>query len=388
MTAMYTRQLDVPDQSFFLFGPRGTGKTTWLSARLPQAIWFDLLQTSTFLQLLRSPDSFSQRLDAVDTGGWVVVDEVQRLPVLLDEIHALMNRHPGKFKFAITGSSARKLKRQGTNLLAGRAINRRFFPLTGAEMNYDFDTDELLRFGCLPAIRSTSLSPQRIDILEAYVANYLQEEIQQEAAVKQLDSFHRFLEVAALMNARVTNVAGIARDAGVARPTVQGYFQVLIDTLVGFWLPAWQPRVKVKERRQPKFYFFDTGVIRGIAGRLREPLGDEERGGLLETLILHELRSWMNVSNCGGDLRYWSTPSGSEIDLVWTRGKRAVGIEVKASRQWRREFSGTLKEMSATGRLTRCFGIYRGRERLQDGPVTILPVKAFMQELASGLVIG
>jgi predicted AAA+ superfamily ATPase len=388
MTAMYTRQLEVPDRSFFLFGPRGTGKTTWLSSRLPDAIWFDLLQTATFLQLLRSPETFSQRLDAMEDGGWVVVDEVQRLPVLLDEIHAVMNRHPEKFKFAITGSSARKLKREGTNLLAGRAINRRFFPLTGAEMNYKFDTDELLLFGCLPAVRSSTSTLDRVDILEAYVANYLQEEIQQEAAVKQLDSFHRFLEIAALMNSRVTNVAGIARDAAVARPTVQGYFQVLIETLIGFWLPAWQPRAKVKERKQPKFYFFDTGVVRGIAGRLREPLSDEERGGLLETLILHELRSWMNVSNCGGKLSYWSTPSGNEIDLIWTRGETAVGIEVKAGRQWRGEFSRALKEMAAEQRLARCFGIYRGPHRLQDGPVTVFPVMEFMKELASGLVIG
>jgi predicted AAA+ superfamily ATPase len=159
-----------------------------------------------------------------------------------------MNRHLRKFRFAMTGSSARKLKRGGANLLAGRAINRRFFPLTGAELNYDFDVDGLLETGCLPAVRVEESNTARIDTLEAYVANYLQEEIQQEAAVKRLDAFTS-----------------------------------LIDTLIGFWLPAWQPRAKVKETRHPKFYFFDPGVVRGIGGRLREPLDEEERGRLLET---------------------------------------------------------------------------------------------------------
>src|SRR5207237_1031112 len=167
--------------------------------------------------------------------------------------------------------------------------NRKFFPLTAAELNFDFDPDRVLRFGLLPQIQS---DPDfAVDALEAYVSNYLREEVQQEALVRRLDSFARFLQVAALMNGQVANVTGIARDAAVARPTVQGYFETLMDTLIGFWLPAWQRRAKVKEAASPKFYLFDPGVARGLAGRLREPLESGERGPLLETWALHELRA-------------------------------------------------------------------------------------------------
>jgi len=387
MLAMYTRQLSLPDRSFFLFGPRGTGKTTWLQAVLPRAAWFDLLRSTEYLQFLRNPEVFRQRVAALPPGQWVVVDEIQRLPALLDEIHSLMNQHPKKHRFALTGSSARKLKRSGVNLLAGRTINRRFFPLTGSEMEFDFRVDDLLRFGCLPAIQSERTSRARLDTLEAYVTNYVREEIQQEAAVKNLDSFSRFLEVAAIMNGQVTNVAGIARDAAVSRPTVQGYFEVLIDTLIGIWLPAWQPRAKVKEARHPKFFFFDPGVVRAIAGRTREALGQEERGALLETLVLHELRAWINVANCGGELSYWRTPSGTEVDFVWSRGARAIAIEVKAGKTWRAEYSRGLKTLAETKKLAKCFGVYGGDDRLKDGPVLVLPVIDFMRELASGRIL-
>jgi predicted AAA+ superfamily ATPase len=332
------------------------------------AMWFDLLRSSEYLHLLRNPDMFRQRVAAVRRSSWIVVDEVQRLPVLLDEVHALMNEFPRKFRFALTGSSSRKLKRSGVNLLAGRAINRLFHPLTGAEMRYDVDVDDLLRFGCLPAVRSERTNRARIDVLDAYVANYLREEIQQEAAVKNQDSFSRFLEIAGIANAQVTNVAGIARDAGVARPTVQGYFDVLVDTWIGSWLPAWQQRAKIKEVRHPKFYFSDPGVVRGVSGRLRSALTPDERGRLLETLVLHELRARIDIANCGGELRYWSTPSAAEVDFIWTRGARAVGIEVKASTVWRREFRRSLQALLEAKAVRRCFAVYGGSERLEDGP--------------------
>jgi predicted AAA+ superfamily ATPase len=226
-----------------------------------------------------------------------------------------------------------------------------------------------------------------VDILDAYTANYLREEIQQEAAVKNLDSFSRFLQIAGIMNAQVTNVAGIARDAAVSRPTVQGYFEVLIDTLVGVWLPAWQPRAKVKEARHPKFYFFDPGVVRAIAGRTRDPLGTEERGGLLETLVLHELRAWMNVANCGGELSYWRTPSGTEVDFIWSRGSRAVAIEVKSGNSWRPHYARGLRALTEAGKAARCFAVYGGRERLKDGGVSVLPVVDFMRELTAGSIL-
>jgi predicted AAA+ superfamily ATPase len=388
MLAMFARRLELPSRSFFLFGPRGTGKTTWLGLKIPDGEWFDLLRTQRLLDLMRTPDLFRQRVESLKEGSWVVVDEIQRMPELLNEIHSLMNQYPGKYLFAITGSSARKLKRGGINLLAGRAVNRQFFPLTGYELDYGFEIDDLLRFGTLPVVAAETTPEGRIDLLEAYVANYVREEIQQEAAVKNLDSFARFLEIAGIMNAQVTNISGIARDAAVARPTVQGYFQVLIDTLIGVWLPAWQPRMKIKEVSHPKFYFFDPGVVRGVGRRLREPLGEDERGWLLETVVLHELRSWIEMANAGGQLFYWRTPSGAEVDFVWVRGSLTYGIEVKAARRWKPEFGRALREMHDAGLIARCFGVYGGSERLQDGPVCVLPIKEFMRDLAEGQILS
>lgn len=383
---MFTRQQRLPGRSFFLFGPRGTGKTTWLRYLLPESLWFDLLRTRTLLELSQRPETFRQQVEARPHGSWVVVDEVQRVPTLLNEVHALIAEHGRAYRFALSGSSARKLKRLDVNLLAGRAINRQFFPLTSAELNFEFDPDSVLRFGLLPQIRSDP--DYATDALEAYATNYLREEIQQEALVKRLDSFARFLQVAALMNGQIVNVAGIARDAAVARPTVQGYFETLVDTLIGFWLPAWRRRAKVKETASPKFYLFDPGVVRALAGRLRDPLDSSERGFLLETWVLHELRATIAYLNLGGELRYWRTPSGSEVDFIWTRANRAVGIEVKASATWRPEFGAPLKGLVADGVVKSGFAIYTGTAELKDGPLRVLPLKRFLKELHAGNVLG
>jgi len=386
---MYARELALPDRSFFLFGPRGTGKTTWLRTVLPDAHWVNLLVDRVLVRLVRDPERFAQEVEALPAGSWVVVDEVQKLPALLNEVQDLLVKHRQRQRFALTGSSARKLKRGDINLLAGRVINRKFFPLTAAEMGDDFAVEDVLRFGSLPAVVSErGGDAARIDLLEAYAENYLTQEIRHEALVKRLDSFTRFLEVAALMNAQVTNVAGIARDAAVARPTVQGYFEILIDTLVGTWLPAWRPRAKVKEVGHPKFYFFDTGAVRALAGRLREPLADPERGHLLETYVLHELRAWVNRSGCGGQLAYWRTPSGSEVDFIWSRAGKAVGIEVKAASRWRRGDGAALKQLREDLHVRRAFGVYLGREALRDGPIDVLPLRQFLLRLAAGRVLG
>jgi predicted AAA+ superfamily ATPase len=382
---MFTRSFRLPEHSFFLFGPRGTGKTTWLRHVLPDALWFDLLRTQTFLALTRQPESFRQQVEAQRRNSWVVVDEVQRLPTLLNEVHALIAERGRAYQFALSGSSARKLRRMDVNLLAGRVINRQFFPLTAAELNYDVDPDRILRFGLLPQIHA---EPDfALDSLEAYAANYIREEIQQEAIVRHLNSFSRFVEVAALMNGQVANVAGLARDAVVARPTVQGYFTVLVDTLIGTWLPAWRKRAKVKEVASPKFYLFDPGVVRALGGRLREPLDAAERGFLLETWILHELRAAMASQDTGGQLHYWRTPSGSEVDFVWTRGAHAVGVEVKAATTWRREYGASLKALIVQGTLQAGYGTYLGAAELKDGPLRIFPLRRFLKELASGQVL-
>jgi predicted AAA+ superfamily ATPase len=386
LLVMFPRAYALPKGSFFLFGPRATGKTTWLRSVLPSALWIDLLQMREVLDLTRQPELFRSRVEALPAGSWAVIDEIQRLPQLLDEVHSLIATHPTRYRFAMLGSSARKLRRLEVNLLAGRAVRREFFPLIGQEMGYDFSLAELLAFGTLPAIRSDVSNA--VDVLEAYTTTYLREEIQQESLIRDLPSFSRFLEVAAIANGQVTSVASIARDAGVARPTVQRYFDVLVDTLIGIWVRPWKASARIKEVGHPKFYFFDTGVVRALRGTTRERLESAARGALLETLVLHELRAHMAILGTGGEINYWATPSGGEIDFIWRRGKRAVGVEVKAANRYRREEAATLREFLARKHIASAYLVYDGKEILKDGGVVILPVTEFMRRLARGDVIG
>jgi predicted AAA+ superfamily ATPase len=337
---------------------------------------------------MRDPDAFRHAVEACPRGTWVVVDEVQRHPSLLNDVQDLIARHGARYRYALTGSSARRLRREQANLLAARVVNRRFFPLTADELGADFDVNLALRWGTLPSVASEPDERTRMDLLEAYVSNYIAQEIRLEAAVRRLDAFTRFLEVAALANAQVTNVTALARDAGVARPTVQGYFETLTDTLLGVWLPAWRPSARVKEVGHPKFYFFDPGVVRALAGRAREPLERAERGPLLETYIFHELRAYQDHAGCGGDFSYWSTPARSEVDFVWTRARHAVAIEVKASPRWRGEDGRALAGLLDAGAVRRAFAVYEGGARLRAGSVEVLPVETFLRALHAGDVIG
>jgi len=384
LSTMYTRSLVPPDRSFFCLGPRGTGKTTWLRQRFPSAAWYDLLRTSTLLGLMRNPDRFRMEVAALPRRSWIVVDEVQKLPALLDEVHALLFEFGDKYRFALSGSSARKLRRTSSNLLAGRVVRRQFFPLSIAELGKDFECARALAFGLLPYVWS---HPRRaVATIEAYALTYLREEIQQEALVGNLDSFARFLEVAGLVHGQVLNYSNVARDAGVARVTVQRYFDVLADTLIGVRLPAWQARARIKEVAHPKFYFFDPGVVRALQGRLRDPVESHERGPLLETLVLHELRSWMSGADTSGALCYWAVPSGGEVDFIWRRGARAIGFEVKAASSWRREHSAVLRALVAEKKLQAGYGIYTGDAVLADGGIAVLPVRVFAERLRSGKI--
>ncbi len=344
------------------------------------------MDSETYLKLVRSPSLIRMEIEALPKGAWIVIDEIQKLPILLNEVHKLTVDYNNKYLFALSGSSARKLKRMDANLLAGRAINRYFFPLTGRELDFNFDIDRLLGFGCLPRV---CVEPEfAVDILEAYVTNYLKEEIQQEAFVKDFGSFSRFLEIAAICNGNVTNVANISRDAGVARVTVQRYFDVLETTLIGSWLPAWRAKVKIKEIGKPKFYFFDTGVVRALSDALRDPVEKAEKGVLLENLIFNELRAAQNTLQCGGKFYYWRTPAGSEVDFIWDRGKKAVGIEIKATDNFRKSYCKSLKMLIEGGHIQKGFVVYLGEDVLKDGDIPILPLKLFMKELCNGGIIG
>ncbi len=388
MMSVYTRRLRPPDRSFFLFGPRATGKTTWLREHFASARWYNLLLDGEMIRLTRDPELFLLEAAALPAGSWVVVDEVQRAPGLLNSVHELLSRRNLGLRFALTGSSARKLKRGQANLLAGRAVTRRFFPLVAQEVGFELDVLDVLRFGMLPSVRSERSHQGRVDLLEAYGEVYLAEEIRAEALVKNLAAFARFLEVAALMNGQVTSISAIARDAGIARPTVQGYFDVLVDTLIGTWVPAFRPRARVKEVAHSKFYFFDSGVARSLARRLREPLESSERGPLLETYVLHELRAYINDSGCGGELFYWRTPSGTEVDFVWSRGNRRVAIDVKASARWRSNEVRGLKELARNLSQTRAIAVYLGEHILNDDEVEVLPLRTFLERLSAGKLLS
>lgn len=389
MMVMYTRLLRPPERSFFLLGPRGTGKSTWLREHFPTARTYNLLLDREWLRLQKEPLAFRGEVDALPNGSWVVIDEVQRLPSLLNEVHDILSLNERRVRFALTGSSARKLRSNDVNLLAGRAISRSFFPLCFAELQpTESQVESVLKFGLLPSVLNAENDIDKIDILEAYQETYLTQEIRAESLVRRLDSFVAFLGVAALMNGQVTNVSSIARDAGVTRPTVQGFFELLQDTLLSHLLPAFKPKARVKEVQHPKFYLFDSGVVRSLAGRLREPLESTERGTLLETWLLHELRCHVHYANIGGKLSYWRTHDDVEVDFVYSTAKSHVGIEVKASHRFRSEDTKGLKALHESIGLKRQILVYLGQTAQRHGDIEVLPLFSFLSQLHAGTLLG
>ena len=301
-------------------------------------------------------------------------------------MHLLIEDH-GYKRFALTGSSARKLRRGAANLLAGRAVVKHLFPLTTAEMNFGIPARRLLRFGSMPMSVTAPNDQAREEFLRAYVTTYLAEEIRAEGLVRDLGSFGRFVQVASLAAGQTTNVSGIARDAGVSRETVRGYFDVLVDTLIGSWLPAYRPRAKVKEVALPKFYWFDAGVLHAAAGGFDQPLPSDWDGVLLEHLVHHELRSRIEYAAVRGSLGYWATPSGSEVDFVWWHGRDVVAIEVKSGREFRREYLKGINSFRET-KAAAGYLVYRGSRELNVDGVRVLPFETFVQRLHAGHIIG
>jgi predicted AAA+ superfamily ATPase len=379
---MYTRFLKPPNHSFFLFGPRATGKTTWLRRALKAQLWVNLLLDQELIPLLASQAQFRAHVDALPAGSWVVIDEVQKAPALLNHVHDVISLRGDEVRFALSGSSARKLRSLNVNLLAGRVIQRSFFPLTFAELGAEYSVDSAMSVGLLPGV--VTRPEVASDMLEAYVATYLKEEIRQEALVKDVAAFTRFLRVASVLHGQMISFSNVAREAGVARSTVERYFEILVDTLIATLVPPWQPRAKVREVGQPKFYLFDCGVARALQGLARDQPRDYEKGALLETLLLHELRAAISYRNCGGELYHWRTAGGSEIDFIWQRGAQAVGIEVKNSSTWRPEFGKAVRGLLKEQKLSRGFVVYRGKNPTFDDGVEGLPVESFLTRLWSG----
>ncbi|HNS53136.1 MAG TPA: DUF4143 domain-containing protein [Syntrophales bacterium] len=387
--AVIPRLLQRPDRSFFLFGPRGSGKSTWLKQVLPDAFHLDLLDASLFLELSRDPHRLEALIGRRPAGAWVALDEVQKVPALLDEVHRLMETH--RWRFALCGSSARKLRRGGANLLAGRALTLSMEGFSAAELGSAFDLGRALDWGLLPFVHNEPEAAP--DVLAAYVNTYLKEELQAEGLIRNVPPFVRFLAVAGQINGQAVNAQNIAREAAVARSTVDTYFGILSDTLLGHRLPSWRPGLKVREAAQPKFYWFDPGVARAAAGLLRDPADRLWQGYALETLVYHELRVYNETSRKHRALSYYRTPAGVEIDFIIETAKRrpgsdprVVAIEVKRAERWDRAWEKPMLALAAsTGvKVDRMIGVYCGTRAYRFGDVRVWPVADFVKALYGG----
>ena len=376
---LYKRLTHVPDRSFFLLGLRGVGKSTWAREKLPDALRIDLLDEALFTDLLADPSLFAHMLSGTGRGDWVVVDEVQRVPSLLNEVHRLIEERG--VRFALLGSSARKLKTAGTNLLAGRALRKAMHPLTPAELGADFNLDDALRFGTIPLVWTAQ---DRREVLQSYTQLYLREEIRAEAAVRNLSGFVRFLPIAALMHAQALNVSGLARDAGISRATVEGYIEILEDTLLAVRLPAIEAKLRVRERRRPKLYWTDPGLVRAVKRQLG-PVIAEERGALLEGWVLGLLRAHNEHQRLYDDIGYWAaTESSAEVDFVLARDRQHLVIEVKAAERYNTAMLRGLRAVDEMPGLVRRILVYRGQRvfKTEEG-IEVWPLEHLHQALST-----
>lgn len=377
---LYNRRLEPPASSFFLFGVRGAGKSTWARSRFSDAIHFDLLDEALYHDLLTDPALFAGQLAKRPRGSWVIVDEVQRIPSLLNEVHRLIEAR--KLRFALLGSSARKLKSAGTNLLAGRALRKQMFPLTPEELGRDFSIDRALSVGTIPVVW---VADDPVATLEAYVQTYIREEIRAEAQLRNLPGFLRFLPVAALFHGQVINVSGIARDAATARMTVDGYLEILEDTLLAMRLPAYEAKLRVRERKHPKLYWVDPGLVRAVKKQLG-PVHAEERGALMEGWVLTLLRAYNEFSRLFDEIAYWSPAGGKlEVDFLLRRGRDLLAIEVKSSRRFTPDMLAGMRAIEELGGVRRRLVVYGGTRAFssEDG-IEVVPVEGLLALLAEG----
>lgn len=373
---MFARQRTLPKaQSFFLLGPRGTGKSTLLQHDFPDALHFDLLDLALYTELLGHPERLEARALAQPSSR-IVIDEVQRLPSLLDEVHRLIERR--RWRFALTGSSARKLRRAGVNLLAGRARTLTMHPLTAAELGDRFDLAHSVRFGQLPTVYVDS-DPERY--LASYVGTYLREEVQAEALTRNLDAFSRFLVAASFSQASVLSVAPIANDLGISRKTVEGYFELLDDLLLSVRLPVFTRRAKRPMVTHRKFFFFDAGVYRTL--RPKGPLDAPEEidGPAIETLVLQELRATNDNLDLGYTLSYWHTRDHKEVDFVLYGERGLIAIEVKRASRYRDADLAGLRLFRGDYPMAKAYLWYGGKDTLDIDGVRIMPIDQALRSL-------
>jgi predicted AAA+ superfamily ATPase len=372
---VYARLISPPGRSFFLFGPRGTGKTAWMRAELAGALVFDLLESGTFQRLSAAPERLADRVPSGHE-GWVVLDEIQRVPELLNEVHRLIEGRA--LRFAMTGSSARKLRRGGANLLAGRARTLRMHPLTALELGGDFDLGRALRYGTLPFACTTD---DPASYLRDYVGTYLREEVQQEGLVREIGAFARFLEAASFSQGAVLNMASVARECSVHAKVSESHFALLEDLLIAVRLPVFARRAKRRVISHPKFYYFDAGVYRAL--RPKGPLDTEEEidGAALETLFLAHLRAFNDAFDLGYGIHYWRTASGLEVDFVLYGERGLLAFEVKRSARVRDEDLAALLAFRADYPMARTFFVYSGTQRGHDRGIEILAMDEALKSL-------
>jgi len=373
---MYSRLIKTKNnKSFFLFGPRGTGKTTWVKKAFPAGVYIDLLESRLFNELLADPQRL-ENLIPKNFNNWIIIDEVQRIPELLNEVHRLIEKY--KYKFILTGSSARKLRRKGQNLLAGRALTYLMHPLTAIELGQDFNSDHSLKFGHLPSVYVES-DPEKY--LESYIKTYLQEEIQQEGFTRNLGAFSRFLEAASFSQASILNVSEVARECAVERKVVENYFTILEDLLLAYRIPIFSKRAKRRLVSHPKFYFFDVGVFRTLRpmGPLDAP---EEVGGIsCESLFFQELKAVNDYYSLGYKIYYWRTSNNLEVDFVLYGRRGLKAFEIKRRRKISSKMLTGLKAFIKDYPESETYFIYGGDRQMSYGEINVMPFAEALKNL-------
>jgi len=377
---MYKRSITIPqDKSFFLFGPRGTGKTTWVKNNFPSALYVDLLEAEIYNELLVNPQRLEKMIGSAGA-QWIIIDEIQRIPALLHEVHRLIEAK--KHRFILTGSSARKLRAKGVNLLAGRALNLTMPPLTAQELGNDFNLDQSIRFGRLPAVFQEA-DPKAY--LKSYVHTYLDEEVRQEGLTRNMAAFARFMESASFSQGAVLNISEVARECSVERKVVEGYFSILEDLLIAYRVPVFTKKAKRKLIAHPKFFFFDVGVYRTIrpTGPLDRP--EEIEGSALETLVFQELNSLNKNMNLDYQIYYWRTFNQTEVDFVLYGERGIKAFEVKRTAKVRLKELQGLKLFLKDYPMAKAFYLYGGNQYYQEGNIEIIPIQDALVKLPEWL---
>ena len=367
------------NESLFLWGARQTGKSTLLKELFSDSIWFDLLLSDVFERLQRNPSQLREIIIATGNQKPVVIDEVQRIPELLNEIHWLITNK--NIRFILSGSSPRKIIRSGANLLGGRALRYELYPLISREIP-DFNLLKALNNGLLPR-HYLSANPQKL--ISAYIGSYLRDEIMAEAKIRNIASFSRFLEVAAFSNGEMVNYTNIASECGVSSPTIKEYFQILEDTLTGRFLPSFQKNPKRRVILAPKFYYFDVGIVNFLLKRGKIEMGSEAFGNAFEHFIYQEIYAHSSYSGLNYPIAYWRTASKIEIDFVL--GDHEVAIEVKSTKMANPRHLKGLKSFSEEYSVSKSILISNDPYPRQINDILVLPWKIFLQKLWDGEII-